>query len=263
MIVKYTSQHKLQAQKLLAGREMYLPGFLCYAGDERRPERIAAYVQENAAGRVSALIFCFSGTGELLCTEDADLAEIALFYAMMPLDTLNGEYHTIAAIAEIQGQPVKPFDILVWDEQAPPALPAQTVLASSLSDAARVHILLEKCRSDTFRVAPYSSYYLEMFWRYQDGSGITYHIEQDLLPVCTASVRYLSARYGLLCNVATSPDYRGRGLARACVSHAARYVLEKGKIPLIQARIDSARRLYRSLGFRRTYPGGQLSKEEA
>ncbi len=121
-------------------------------------------------------------------------------------------------------------------------------------------MLLEKCRSETFHVPEYTSYYLEMFWRYQDKTGVTYHREEDMLPVSTCSVRYQSKQYALLCNVATSPDFEGKGYAKTLVCHAANTLLRTGQIPLIQARIERAKHLYKSVGFTKVHLGAQMEK---
>lgn len=70
------------------------------------------------------------------------------------------------------------------------------------------------------------------------------------LPVTTAAVVVSDGAIGLY-NIATMPDYRGRGMAEAITRHVAGVAREEaGPLPLILQSTSLGRRMYDKLGFR-------------
>ena len=67
--------------------------------------------------------------------------------------------------------------------------------------------------------------------------------------ISTASVLMENDISSLLGGIVTDPDYRGSGLAGQTVSFMAKEILNSGKIPVVFTINETAKRLYRHLGF--------------
>lgn len=75
--------------------------------------------------------------------------------------------------------------------------------------------------------------------------------------VACGGLKPLNKEVGELARVYTSTSYRGGGLARQIISEVIKYAKKKGYKKIILdtwKKSDSARSLYKSLGFRETYP---------
>ncbi|MGM0575661.1 MAG: GNAT family N-acetyltransferase [Myxococcota bacterium] len=89
----------------------------------------------------------------------------------------------------------------------------------------------------------------------QIGYGHYYGVHQDDMLVSVAGVHVFSreVRVGVLGNIVTHPDYRGRGLSTACTSHLCRKLFDEG-VEIVALNVKrqnrSAVSVYEKLGFR-------------
>ncbi len=93
---------------------------------------------------------------------------------------------------------------------------------------------------------------------------LVWDVDGRFASAVTISRQGSDAQRWYIANVATHPDYRGRGLARALVSAALdRIRAQGGRYALLRARADNepAYRLYRSLGFQHLETGTILKGE--
>lgn len=77
-------------------------------------------------------------------------------------------------------------------------------------------------------------------------------LEVDDTIVATASTAAENTRSAMIVGVATHPEYRYRGFARACLSHLCRDFLARDRMLCLFYDNPDAGRLYRQIGFRET-----------
>ncbi|MFP4509388.1 MAG: GNAT family N-acetyltransferase [Spirochaetaceae bacterium] len=77
-------------------------------------------------------------------------------------------------------------------------------------------------------------------------------LEVDNTIVSTASTAAENTRSAMIVGVATHPEYRYRGFARACLAHLCRNFLDQDKMLCLFYDNPDAGRLYRQIGFRET-----------
>lgn len=204
-----------------------------------------AFWEQEIDGRTTALISRFEDKFSLWLCDDADAEELAAFVrfqgagsAMMnadvPLDFPEA-IHTIA------GTVLEYVD----DEYN-----SDTELYEP--DFKRLYQLLETCRSDIFRVPDYLLFLSDLTHRRNRGLLTLSALERD--GVLAASVMTVSEceRAAVLGAVATHPDYRRQGLARALVRGMASRIRLGGRRVYVYSASESNTRFYRNSGFEPT-----------
>lgn len=158
---------------------------------------------------------------------------------------VNGDLATAQALQPILGGEIDSSVYMVYQGEMPPADPAvHTGTREEVFDLLqRGHPYFRAHHAD---FAPWAE---EMARKQELGLAELFVMEAEGQLVGTGSIGAEDDECGVITSVAVVPEFRRRGYGGRITSAVTRRILEKGKVPRMNAGYEAVARLYRSLGF--------------
>ena len=208
-------------------------GRVCFYLEEQEGSPAAAIALQDRALWVSAR----PGTGVDGLT--------ALARSIDGLLEVNGDLATAQALQPILGGEIDSSVYMVYQGEMPPADPAvHTGTREEVFDLLqRGHPYFRAHHAD---FAPWAE---EMARKQELGLAELFVMEAEGQLVGTGSIGAEDDECGVITSVAVVPEFRRRGYGGRITSAVTRRILEKGKVPRMNAGYEAVARLYRSLGF--------------
>lgn len=221
------------------------------------------YAQYDEDRKIRSVMSKMGIVFDITAEEGHDSFEIATYLNMFPdFYQLNGKVDIIQEIrknlyGDLNYEEVG-FAVLNRTDRL--TLNNYKIRSINLGEMKEVYEVLKASEDENFSVLPYDQIYLDAFYRFRDGMGRTYALYLNGKIVSTASTRYESSYGSMICNVATLPEYRGRGFAKTIVSKLSKDLVKEGMIPCITYKTRLAMRIYLSIGFERICELGRIKK---
>lgn len=191
-------------------------------------------------GDDGSVIALWDGTATLYAAEDVE--DALLFLTMSPdVCAVRTDEMTVGRLASMWGTRAVSGDVMRA------AHPLTVVGAAENVSPAAVYPLLHETFGEG--VPPFDVWYADVHHRLRrgcfDAAAVTVG---DTVVSCALTTAQTTAAV-LLGGVATSPAFRGRGYASACVTRLAAQAQSAGREVWISPKNESAAALYRRLGF--------------
>lgn len=198
------------------------------------------WLQYNKNGIVTAAVLKLENSVTVVCSENADIAEISEFVSAVGFESIMSD--TPLELFEVQ----KDIAVVMKYENIKRSdiEKLEISLSPSLND---VYDVLDSCRSEDFQVAPFDGFYVDMSHRIRHGGGRCAAVYQNNCPTACAMATAITDKKVLLGGVACRPECRRLGFGGAAVSALVSSFKEKDVFLMRQK--NQNREFYYSLGF--------------
>lgn len=207
------------------------------------------YVSENG-GKIAAVIIIKAPSAYITLSDDCDVQEIAVFLqyngALSEICGKSGDIDTL--LPHFPQAEADSYTVAVLEDEPKVFLTQYDVReASCFKDLEKVYALL---KDEGLAEVPFDEYYVKRRKDIDSLRGRTYAAFDGETLICTASTVYETKKQAFIGGVATLPEYRNRGIAKAVLSVMCRVLYDEDIKTAVAYMTPQANALYKSVGFK-------------